>query len=199
MGVQGASPWPRRILVHGVTGSGKTTIAERIGKATGLPWHSVDDEIGWLPGWVERPREEQRALVERIVAGEEWVLDTAYGHWRDAVEPRVQLVVALDYPRWLSFGRLLRRTARRMVSREEICNGNVESLRSVLSADSILWWHWKSFDRKRAQIRRWQQDPDAPPMLRLTSPRQVDLLLEGFARRARGAAAGPVRGRVRPR
>ena len=40
----------RRILVYGVTGSGKTTLVRRIGLAAGLPWHSVD-EIGWLPGW----------------------------------------------------------------------------------------------------------------------------------------------------
>lgn len=174
---------PRRILVHGVTGAGKSTLAEQIGTAAGLPWHSVDDEIGWLPGWVERPHDEQRDLAQRIVADEEWVLDTAYGHWRDVVMPHVDLIVALDYPRWLSFGRLLRRTAVRLVRRDQICNGNVESLRVLLSADSILWWHWRSFSRKRAQIRRWQRDPGAPPMMRLTSPRQVGPLLAGFARR----------------
>ncbi|WP_156253215.1 hypothetical protein [Pseudactinotalea terrae] len=174
---------PRRILVHGVTGAGKSTLAEQIGTAAGLPRHSVDDEIGWLPGWVERPHDEQRDLAQRIVADEEWVLDTAYGHWRDVVMPHVDLIVALDYPRWLSFGRLLRRTAVRLVRRDQICNGNVESLRVLLSADSILWWHWRSFSRKRAQIRRWQRDPGAPPMMRLTSPRQVGPLLAGFARR----------------
>src|SRR5690606_31488366 len=119
----------RRVLVHGVTGSGKTTLARRIADVTGLPWHSVDDEIGWLPGWVSRPEVEQRAIAARIAAGDAWVLDTTYSAWRDVVLPRVELVVALDYPRWLSFGRLLRRTVRRMVRREEICNGNVESLR----------------------------------------------------------------------
>jgi adenylate kinase family enzyme len=32
-----------RILVYGVTGSGKTTFAERIAAVTGIPWHAVDD------------------------------------------------------------------------------------------------------------------------------------------------------------
>ena len=32
-----------RILVYGVTGSGKTFLAERISAATGIPWHAVDD------------------------------------------------------------------------------------------------------------------------------------------------------------
>jgi len=183
MRLSGSGTSPRRILVHGVTGAGKSTLAEQIAAVTGHPWHSVDDEIGWLPGWVERPHEQQRALAQEIVAREEWVLDTAYGHWRDVVIPRVELIVALDYPRWLSFGRLLRRTLVRVWRREVICNGNVESLRAALSRDSILWWHWRSFDRKRDQVRRWQHDPAAPAVLRLISPRQVPALLRGFAAR----------------
>src|SRR3954452_17269065 len=91
---------PHRILVYGVTWSGKTTLARQIGEITGLPWHSVDDEIGWLPGWVERARDEQRDLAAQIVSSEKWVLDTAYGRWRHVVLSRTLLIVALDYPRF---------------------------------------------------------------------------------------------------
>jgi SpoVK/Ycf46/Vps4 family AAA+-type ATPase len=35
---------PKRYLVYGVTGSGKTTRARKITEITGLPWHSMDDE-----------------------------------------------------------------------------------------------------------------------------------------------------------
>jgi murein DD-endopeptidase MepM/ murein hydrolase activator NlpD len=36
-------------LIYGVTGSGKTTLAEQIATRSGLPWYSVDD-LTWEPG-----------------------------------------------------------------------------------------------------------------------------------------------------
>jgi adenylate kinase family enzyme len=168
---------PQRILLHGVTGSGKTTLARRIGSVLGLPWHSVDDEVGWLPGWVERPRDEQRTLISQIVSSEAWVLDTAYGHWRDVVVGRAELIVALDYPRRVSLLRLIGRTARRAVTGEEVCNGSKESLRRSLSSESIVAWHFRSFGSKREQIAAWLADPSGPPVVRLRSPREAEAWL----------------------
>lgn len=159
-----------RILVYGVTGTGKTTLAGRLAARTGISWHSVDD-LTWEPGWVEVPLEEQRRRVAAICAGERWILDTAYGKWLDIPLPRVQLIVALDYPRWISLGWLVRRTLARALGRREICNGNTESLRQAFSRDSIVVWHFRSFARKRARIRAWAADPSGPAVVRLTSPR----------------------------
>jgi hypothetical protein len=127
-----------------------------------------------LPNWSERPRDEQRELAQRIAGSEKWVFDTAYGHWRDVVLPRTELIVALDYPRHVSLTWLLRRTARRVTTGELTCNGNRESLRQVLSSDSIIVWHFHSFTRKRAQIGAWESDPSAPPVVRLRSPRMTE-------------------------
>ena len=176
---------PKRILVYGVTGSGKTSLARSISEATGLPWHSVDDEIGWLPGWVERPRDEQRDLASRIAASDRWIFDTAYGHWRDVVLARAQLIVALDYSRRVSIVRLIRRTAKRVVTGELVCNGNRESLRQMLSSDSIIAWHFRSFEGKRDRIMAWEADPSAPPVVRLRSPRMTKGWVESL-----GEAAG---------
>ena len=172
----GRDQWadPRRILIYGVTGSGKTTLAKQIGEITGLPWHSVDDEIGWLPNWTERPQDEQRELARRIAGRSTWVLDTAYSHWRDVILPRTELIVALDYPRQVSLAWLVGRTARRIVTGERACNGNKESLRQAVSSDSIIAWHFRSFTHKRQQIAAWQADPTAPPVVRLRSPRLTE-------------------------
>ncbi|CUR60574.1 hypothetical protein NOCA1210178 [metagenome] len=91
----------------------------------------------------------QREVIGRIVAGERWILDSSYGAWVDLVLPRTQLVIGLDYPRWLSLGRLVRRTVSGAITREPRCNGNVESWRNMVSRKSIVRWHFQSFARKR--------------------------------------------------
>lgn len=156
--------------MYGVTGSGKTTLAAQIAARTGLPWYSVDD-LTWQPGWVQVPVEEQRRRVEAICAGDRWILDTAYSAWLDVPMTRAQLIVALDYPRWVSLGRLLRRTLMRVLDHREVCNGNHESFRQAFSGDSIVLWHFRTFARKRAHIRAWAADLDGPHVVLLTSPR----------------------------
>lgn len=168
---------PDRILVYGVTGSGKSTAAVAIGTRTGLPATLVD-ELTWLPGWVPVEAETQREVIGEVVAGERWVLDSSYGAWLDLVLPRVELVVGLDYPRWLSLTRLVRRTVSGAITREPRCNGNVESWRSMVSRDSIIGWHFRSFARKRDRMRAWAVDPDMPPVLLLRHPRELEAWLE---------------------
>lgn len=163
----------RRILIYGVTGSGKTTLARRLADASHIAWHSVDD-LTWNPAWVPVPEDEQRRRIQRICQEPEWILDTAYGAWLDLPFDRAQRIVALDYPRWVSLQRLMRRTLARLFDGREVCNGNRESLRNVFSRDSIIVWHFKSFDRKRQRIRGWADNPIAPPVTRLRSPRQAE-------------------------
>jgi len=180
-------------MVYGVTGSGKTTATTRISAATGIPWTSVDD-LTWEPGWVAVPEEEQRRKISEVCARDEWLLDTAYAQWLDVPLARVELIVALDYPRWVSLQRLLRRTLARAIDKRPICNGNTETWREMFSRDSIIAWHFRSFTRKRQRIAEWSRqarpatDParpatdqarpatneGGPRILRFTSPAALD-------------------------
>jgi adenylate kinase family enzyme len=163
---------PERVLVYGVTGTGKTTLAAKIATRTGLPWQSVDD-LTWQPGWVQVPVDEQRRRIAALCDEDRWILDTAYGTWLDIPLARVELIVALDYPRWISLSRLVRRTLLRAIDHHSICNGNTESFRQVFSTESIIAWHFRSFARKRGRIRGWAADPSGPAVVHLTSPRRT--------------------------
>jgi adenylate kinase family enzyme len=179
-----------RLVLWGVTGSGKSSAAAAIERATGITWTSVDD-VTWQPGWVPTEDAEQRRIFAEVCAGERWVLDTAYSSWRDLVWPRVDVVVALDYPRWLSLGRLLRRTLRRVRTGETACNGNVETWPKVLSRDSIIAWHFRSFVNKRDGMRAALAASDGPPVLLFKSPRQLDEWISGLGRRGRPPHEAP--------
>ena len=172
---------PDRVLVYGVTGSGKTTAALAIGERTGLPVTLVD-ELTWLPGWVPVDGDEQRRIIAAVVAGDRWVLDSSYGAWLDFVLPRVDLVVGLDYLRWLSLARLVRRTLSRVTTKEPTCNGNVETWRKVCARDSIIMWHFQSFARKRSRMRAWAASPDAPEVLLFRRPRDLEAWLATLGR-----------------
>jgi adenylate kinase family enzyme len=128
---------PQRILVYGVTGAGKTTLAAKLAVVIGLPWHSVDD-LTWEPGWVTVPVAEQRQRIEAICAGDRWILDTAYGQWLEVPLARAELIVGLDYSRSVSLARLVRRTVTRAVDKRLICNGNVQTWRRILALDFIV-------------------------------------------------------------
>ncbi|WP_256336215.1 adenylate kinase [Arthrobacter sp. ov407] len=164
-----------------MTGSGKSSAAGAYAEATGLPEFSVDDDIGWHPGWEQRDAEEQRALGAAIVAQDRWVLDSAYGGWRDLVLARAELVVALDYPRWLSLCRLIRRTVRRIVTSQVVCNGNRETMARLFSKDSVVRWHFQSFARKRRIIRDMEAEPNSPRVVVFRRPKDLETWMAGVA------------------
>lgn len=163
----------RRIMVYGVTGSGKTTTAARLAGRTGLPWYAIDD-LTWDAGWTPVPQDEQRRRIGDICAGDAWIIDHGYGQWLDLPLARAELIVALDFPRWLSFGRLLRRSLINVSTRRPTCNGNVETWHGTfLTADSILSWHFSSFSRKHRQILAWMAEPEVPRVIRFTRPAEL--------------------------
>jgi hypothetical protein len=137
------------------------------------------------------PGAEQQRRIAAVCTEERWVLDAAYGQWLHIPLARVGLIVALDYPRWLSLGRLIRRSVARAIDGRPICNGNRESFRHLFSRNSIVGWHFKSFTRKRRRMRAWEADPNGPAVVRFTRPGQVERWLADLSRS--GELLEPVR------
>jgi hypothetical protein len=71
-------------------------------------------------------------------------------------------------------------TSERIIDSKPICNGNRETVRTALSADSILVWHFRSFARKRRRIRNWATDPPVREVVRMTRPRVTEAWLRSL-------------------
>lgn len=169
----------RRIVLHGVTGSGKSSMAVRLAAVGGMPHIAVDD-LMWRPGWVQLSAPDQVEAIRPLAQDPAWVMDALWRSTREVVLPRTDLVVALDYPRRVSLGRLLTRTVHRLREREQICGGNTESWRQTLSRASIVAWHFRTFERKRQEIAQWAAAADGPPLLRFTDPRAAEAWLRAL-------------------
>ena len=120
--------------------------------ATSLDTPYVElDAIHHQAGWTELDAAELRRRVEPIVAADRWVIDGSYrSKLGDLVLERADTVVWLDLPRRVWLPRLIRRTARRVVLREELWNGNRESLRGVVGGrDSLIAFALRSERRRR--------------------------------------------------
>ena len=51
-----------------------------------------------------------------------------------------------------------------------------------MSTDSIVAWHFRTFGGRHAAAQAWAVDAGGPPVVRFTSPRQVDAWLRTLER-----------------
>jgi len=148
----------RRISVVGSSSSGKTTTARAVANRLGVP-HLELDSLFHQPGWTQKPDPEFRAEVAEFVQRDGWVVDGNYTSHGVAqlVWPQADTVVWLDPPRRTVMGRVIRRTLRRVTTRQELWNGNREPLTNLYSPDpskNIIVWAWTRFASTRAKYER---------------------------------------------
>ncbi len=180
-----SSPTPgrlQRIIVVGVCGAGKTTLAQQLAQRLGLP-HVEMDALFWNANWTETPRPIFRERVSQALDGERWVTDGNYSTVRDITWGRADTVVWLDYSLGTILTRLIWRTIRRSLTREELWNGNRESLvGGLLARDSILRWALKTYAEKRKRYLAALDDPTWAHLsiVRLRTPQATEAWLSGF-------------------
>lgn len=171
-------PWaPRRVLVTGTSGAGKTTLSTHIATALGLPRVELD-ALHHGADWVPRPM--FAAEVAEFVAQPSWVTEWQYtDKLGDLLSGRADTVVWLDHPRRLVMWQVTGRTLRRRWRREQLWNGNTEPPLHTLLTDPehVIRWAWRTHGkpgrrvaalleqrgeqvavvrlRGRAQVRQW--------------------------------------------
>jgi adenylate kinase family enzyme len=161
-----------RVAVVGATGCGKTTFARHLACRLDVPYVELD-ALHWDPNWAEAPQNVFRERVEQALGGEAWVADGDHGQIAFA---RATSVVWLDYPLAFVFLRLLMRTSRRAITREELWSGNREPLLRSFTRDSLFLWLFSTYGRRRRVYEACMRDPRYPHLnfVRLRTPRQAE-------------------------
>ena len=136
-----------RVVVVGTSCSGKTTLARRLARILTTE-HVELDSLYWGPEWTPRPDFIQHVLA--IAQQSRWVIDGNYSAVRDIIWRRSSAIVWLDYSFARVFSQALRRTARRIITRERLYAGNRETVRNALfDTDGIPWWVIRTHGKRR--------------------------------------------------
>ena len=113
-----------RIAIVGISACGKSTFARSLAARTGLPLlHG--DELEWLPHWTLRPPSELQAMHAQWLARPRWIIEGWIDLERISRLNAADLVIDLDYSRWLCAWRVLLRMLRRQ-RRAEMPEGCVD-------------------------------------------------------------------------
>ncbi|ALJ21527.1 toxin [Microbacterium sp. No. 7] len=181
----------RRLRIVGVSGSGKSSLAERVAERTGWPRLELD-AVFWDAGWAYRDLDEARRVVRGFADAhpDAWVVD---GNWSsrmqgllDPGEPGgADVVVWLDHPRAVVMRRVIARTLRRGLTREELWHGNRERPATWLRwkpEENIVRWSWVQFPVMRERMLR--RIAEGEPVLRLRGQRAVEAWLDTLPRRS---------------
>lgn len=143
----------RRILIKGASGAGKSTLGRELASRLDLPRVELD-ALHHGPNWAAASAAELQARVVALLDDERgWVVDGNYdSKLGTLLWDRAELIVWLDLPLHLKLLRLVGRTTRRLVTREELWNGNRESLKDAfLGGDALFPWAIRAHFRHRRQ------------------------------------------------
>ncbi|MGP3534437.1 toxin [Microbacterium sp. RD1] len=178
-----------KLRVVGVSGAGKTRLARSVGAALRLPVLELD-AVFWDAGWVQRDVDQALARVRDFVAAhpEGWVIE---GNWSSKLAGLLDpgtpggadAWVWLDYPRPVVMRRIVARTLRRGLTREELWHGNRERPSGWLRWDperNVVRWAWVQHPVLRERMLR--RAAAGEPVVRLRNPRAAEEWLAGLGR-----------------
>ena len=169
----------RRLTVIGLPGAGKTTMARQVSQLLALP-HIELDALYWDSNWVPAEPKIFRQRTAQALSQDAWLVEGNYCQVCDLVWQQADSLIWLDLSLAVLMSRLLARTLRNLLTRNELWNGNIEQWhRCFLSRKSIFLKLLKNYHPKRREILTQLNQPEYSHLqvIHLRSPQAVKAYL----------------------
>jgi adenylate kinase family enzyme len=176
-----------RIVVVGSSGSGKTTFARRLAAHLGVA-HLEMDAVFHRHGLAHVAHQDFLPVLDEFTDRDRWIVDgnyTSHGT-RDVVWPKADTIIWLDLPRQTAFSRVVKRTLRRVLTREEMWPGVREPFSNLYRLDpyeNIIVWAWTRHGHVREKYETAMVDGswEHTAVHRLRSETEVEAFLDSTA------------------
>ena len=157
-----------RIVILGCAGSGKTTLARRLGERTSAPVICLDEL--WQPNWTAKDVPAFRALIQDTHDGGAWISDGNFSVATfDLRLPRASLIIWLETPRWSCACRAITRVFE---------SDETHRLGKLIDVLAFIW-RFDRINRPRIEATRLTYGADVP-VCRLTGRREIEDFLSSY-------------------
>lgn len=162
----------KKILVVGVSASGKSVFSRKLGHRTGLPVTYID-ALMWKPGWSYIGDDETVKLLDEASQQPEWIIEGYIEKEAQAlILERADSIIYLDYPRCVAAWRYIKRSWRhRKDPRPEL-----EGCPDKFSFKSLI----KIWKKKEVYYlnKSLAVMSDQSKLIKLTSPKEAEIFLQ---------------------
>jgi adenylate kinase family enzyme len=168
----------KRLVVVGVTSSGKSTLAETLARRFDLN-HIELDALHWEPNWQSAPLEIFRERVQKATQAEHWIVSGNYHIVRDLIWPKAEAILWLDYSLGRVLWQLTRRNLKRWWTQELLWGTNREPLWThfkLWSEESLYHWLFKTYWRRKREYPRLVSQPEHQhlKLIRFRDPKETE-------------------------
>ena len=178
------------INVIGTSGSGKTTFAKVLAEKLNSTYIELDN-LYWKDYWEESSDEElslnysnaiSKAKMNEISKG--IIIDGCYSRFRSLIWQDIDTVIWINIPFHVNLYQTLKRTIGRVISQKKLWenSNNKESLKMILSKDSIIFWMLKTHFKNRKKYANWMKDPQYSHIhfIELNSKKEINLYFDSL-------------------
>ena len=157
-----------KIALMGCSGSGKSTFAKQLESELGYPRVELD-ALFHMPDWQQKESDLFKREVNALLDGamklaDGWIVDGNYlSKLGDLITSQADVVIWFNLPKNVVVSRVIKRSLRRALMREDLWNGNRESVINLLKWNpekNIIRWTWTQHASYEEQLRALAEEAE---------------------------------------